>query len=148
MLSGPVGLEPQCQVPQPLGFWLYGPKPKGPQCLIGETCLTSAAGGWPNLTEGTPNRVQIVWTTGWVKWSLVISLPTYQKLLTLWWVPWQLLQKAVFDTFTFDWWWGIQKPLSRMDPKNKWLLVVFLISALLYGQFPFPFPCLIRCQSN
>ena len=31
---------------------------------------------------------------------------TYQQLLTVWWVPQQLLQMAVFDTFTFEWGWG------------------------------------------
>ena len=27
---------------------------------------------------------------------------THQQLLTVWWVPQQLLQKAVFDTFSFE----------------------------------------------
>ena len=27
---------------------------------------------------------------------------TYQQLLTVWWVPQQLLQKAIFDMFTFE----------------------------------------------
>ena len=32
------------------------------------------------------------------------------------WVPKQLLQKAVFDTFIFEGGWGVQKSLTRTDP--------------------------------
>ena len=31
------------------------------------------------------------------------------QLLTVWWVPQQLLQKAVFDTFSFEGGWGGSK---------------------------------------
>ena len=36
---------------------------------------------------------------------------TYQQLLTVWWVPQQLLQKALFDTFTFEGGWGPKNTL-------------------------------------
>ena len=41
-------------------------------------------------------------------------MATYQQLLTVGWVPKQLLQKAVFNTFIFEG--GDQKFLSRKIP--------------------------------
>ena len=54
----------------------------------------------------------------WVKvitqaWS---PSSTYQQLLTVWWVPQQLLQKAVFDTFTFEGGWGTKNPFLGQTP--------------------------------
>ena len=39
------------------------------------------------------------------------------QLLTIGWVPKQLLQKAVFDTFIFEGGVGVQKSLTRTDPQ-------------------------------
>ena len=50
-----------------------------------------------------------------------LPLFTYQQLLTVWWVPKQLLQKAAFDTFTFagGWGGGAQKSFSRKIPNGE-----------------------------
>ena len=48
-----------------------------------------------------------------------------QHFLTLWWVPWLLLKKAVFDTLIFEGGW-IQKSLTRTNPlvQSAWAVAV------------------------
>ena len=62
---------------------------------------------WPCLGDGLAAITQA--------WS---PSSTYQQLLTVWWVPQQLLQKAIFDTFTFEGGGGgwDTKSFNRTDP--------------------------------
>ena len=48
------------------------------------------------------------------------------QLLTIGWVPKQLLQKAVFDPFTFEGGWGggVQKSLTRTAPGYILLIII------------------------
>ena len=70
---------------EPDGFGSFGPKPNGYRCL------------------GPLSLGPIMLGYGIAAITLAWSPPsTYQQLLTIWWVPQQLLQKAVFDTFIFE----------------------------------------------
>ena len=55
-------------------------------------------------------------------WVMAAPSSTYQQLLTVEWVPKQLLRKAVFNTFIFEGGWGVQKSLTRRDPKDNLII--------------------------